>query len=161
MHIFVYFCSMKATLETLKGTPAGAYLEWELKKRGIAKSRLALEVGEYPQTLVAIIKGKRKLSTSLAFRIEKKLGLEEGLLMMLQVFHEIKEEKLRTQKKPDLSKLRRGLFWDTDINTIDWEKYKQAVIERVFQRGDESEKQEIENFYGSETVKRILRNFNE
>lgn len=148
---------MKSELEKLKGIPPGAYLEWLLKKRGIAKSRLALEVGEYPQTLVAMIKGKRKMNTSLALRIEKKLGLEEGLLMMLQVYHELKEEKLRTQEKPDISKFRPNLFWDTRIETIDWTRHKRAVIERVLQRGNDREKQEIEKFYGTAAIAEVIK----
>lgn len=148
---------MEMTLDKLKGVPAGAYLEWLLKKRRIPKSRLALEVGEYPQTLGAIIKGKRNLNTPLALRIEKKLGLEEGMLMMLQVFYEIKEEKLRTQRKPDLSKFGKSLFWDTNINSIDWEKHKRAVIERVFERGDAEEKNEITRFYGQDVIQSILK----
>ena len=147
---------MNATLDTLKGLHPGPFLERELKKRGIPKSRLAIEVGEYPQTLVAIIKGRRKLSTSLAFRIEKKLGLEEGLLMMLQVFYEIAEEKKRAHEKPDVSKFSKSLFWDTNIDSIDWFKHKRWAIKRAFERGDEQDKAEILRFYGHETVDKVL-----
>jgi len=58
-------------------------------------------------------------------------------------------------KTPDLSKLRRVLFWDTNMDTIDWEKYKNAVIIRVFERGDAEEQKEIIRFYGKETVDEI------
>lgn len=148
---------MKMPLDILKGIHPGFVLERELKKRGIAKSRFALQIGEYPQTLVSITKGKRKMNTALSLRIEQELNLEEGFLMTLQVFHEIAEEKKRGQKTPDLDKLRLSLFWDTDIKTIDWIKYKRAVIERVFQRGNDREKQEIESFYGIEIVRTVLQ----
>lgn len=150
---------MNATLETLKGLHPGPFLERELKKRGISKSRLALDVGEYPQTLVAIIKGRRKLNTSLAFRIEKKLGLEEGLLMMLQVFYEIAEEKKRLQGTPDTGKFSKSLFWDTNVDSIDWIKHKRWVIKRAFERGDDQDKAEIVRFYGHETVDAVLHGF--
>jgi hypothetical protein len=42
--------------------------------------------------------------------------------------------------RPDLSKFRKVLFWDTSIEKIDWEKQKRAVIERVFERGNQWEK---------------------
>jgi plasmid maintenance system antidote protein VapI len=147
---------MKMPLEILKGIHPGFFLERELKKRGIAKSRFALQVGEYPQTFVAITKGKRKMNTPLALRIEQALNLEEGFLMTLQVFHEIAQEKKRGQKTPDLSKLGKSLFWDTNINTIDWQKYKRAVIERVFERGDDEEKKEITRFYGEDIIRSVL-----
>lgn len=56
---------------------------------------------------------------------------------------------------PDLSRLRPGLFWDTDINTIDWQGQKRAVIERVIERGSEEEKAEIKRFYGEKAFNKI------
>ncbi|KDN54385.1 DUF6922 domain-containing protein [Flavobacterium seoulense] len=50
--------------------------------------------------------------------------------------------KLRT----DLPQLRPVLFWDTKINTIDWEKQKKAIIKRVFERGNEKEKRKLSIF---------------
>ena len=78
----------------------------------------------------------------LALKIERALGLEEGYLMILQVFYEIKEEKRRQHEneRPDLSRIRRGLFCDTDINKIDWYGQRRAVIERILERGNEEEK---------------------
>lgn len=58
--------------------------------------------------------------------------------------------------KKDLPQLRPVLFWDTKIDSIDWEKHKKAVIKRVFERGNEMEKNEIIRFYGAETVDTIL-----
>ena len=70
----------------------------------------------------------------------------------------MKEEKLRQHSSngtPNLSKLRAGLFWDTDINTIDWQGQKRAVIERVIERGSEEEKVEIKRFYGDKAFNKI------
>jgi len=91
-------------------------------------------------------------------RIGKALGIDEGYFMVLQAYHEIEQEKLRLDnRKPDLTKLSPALFWDTDINKIKWDKYKEAVIRRVFERGDEEEKREITRFYGSETINAVLK----
>lgn len=143
-------------IDLLKGIHPGLFLGRELDRRGISKSRFALQIKEYPQTLVAITIGKRRMNTSLSLRIEKELGLEEGFLMTLQVFYDIAQAKKREQKKPDTSKFGKSLFWDTDIEKIDWLKYKRAVIERVFQRGDEEEKKEIMRFYGEDAVRSVL-----
>src|SRR5690606_13171278 len=104
-------------ISILKGVHPGIVLERKLKERKLAKGPFALSINEYPQTLGAITKGKRGMNTALAMKIERALGLEEGYLMMLQVFYEIKEEKRRQQENssPDLSRIRRGLFWDTDV----------------------------------------------
>ena len=143
---------MENQTSTLKGIHPGFFLAYELKKRGLRKSRFALTVNEFPQTLVAITKGKRKMNTALALKIENALGLEEGFLMILQVYFDIDEEKRKKKIQPDLSKLRSVLFWDTEMDSIDWEKQKNAVIKRVFSRGNEQEKNEILAFYGKKAI---------
>ncbi|MBX2898759.1 MAG: plasmid maintenance system antidote protein [Cyclobacteriaceae bacterium] len=148
---------MNSTLSIIKGIHPGLYLERELKKRQMAKGRFALGLGEYPQTLGAITKGKRSMNTALAMKIEIALNLEEGFLMMLQVFHDIeREKKSHHTAKPDLRKFRRALFWDTDPEKIDWHKQKRAVIKRIFQRGNEREKKEITQFYGRDIIDSAL-----
>ena len=92
------------------------------------------------------------------FSILQALGIEEGFFMTLQVFYDIKELKKQQYKLlPDFSKLRRVLFWDTKMENIDWKKQKNAVIKRIFERGNEIEKNEIIRFYGQEQVKDILK----
>jgi hypothetical protein len=48
------------------------------------------------------------------------------------------------------------LFWDTDINKIDWERQKKAVIERVWERGTEEEQNEIIRYYGMDVVNAVI-----
>jgi antitoxin HigA-1 len=105
-----------------------------------------------------MIKGKRKLNTALALKIERTLGLEQGSLLMLQLFYDINEEnrKEASEYHPNLSILRKALFGDTDILSIDWKKHDKAVIRRVFERGNSSEQEEIIRFYGSEKVKAVV-----
>ncbi len=149
---------MTDTISIIKGIHPGVILERELKLRGLKKGRFALSVNEFPQILNAIIKGKRRMNASLSLRIERALGLEEGFFMVLQAYYDIEQEKLKEIKDyhPDLMKIRPIVFWDTDINKINWEKNKPAVIQRVFERGNEQEITEIIRFYGKEVVRRIL-----
>ena len=148
---------MKSNLQLLKGIHPGFVLERELEKRHLRKGVFALSLQEYPQTLTAITKGKRGMNTSLALKIEEALGLEEGYFMILQVYYDIEQEKKKLNKlRTDLPQLRPVLFWDTKINTIDWEKQKKAIIKRVFERGNEMEKKEIIRFYGDKTIDTIL-----
>ena len=148
---------MKSNLQLLKGIHPGFVLERELEKRHLRKGVFALSLQEYPQTLTAITKGKRGMNTSLALKIEEALGLEEGYFMILQVYYDIEQEKKKLNKlRTDLPQLRPVLFWDTKINSIDWEKQKKAIIKRVFERGNEMEKKEIIRFYGAKTIDTIL-----
>jgi plasmid maintenance system antidote protein VapI len=140
-----------------KGIHPGAVIDRELKKRNLSQRSFAIALPEHPQSFNAMIKGRRKLNTALALKIEHALGLEEGALLMLQMFYDINVEKRKESSDyhPDLSILRTNLFWDTDIHSIDWNKHDKAVIRRVFERGNPSEKEEIIRFYGSEKVRCI------
>src|SRR5262249_42747853 len=140
----------------------GIFLDGILTKRKIQKGKFAISLAEYPQTLGAITNGKRDMNTPLALKIENALDFEEGFFMILQLYYDIKQEKERHEKslKPDLSKFRPALFWDTNINTIDWNKQRRAIVERVFERGNDLERKTIEQFYGKKAIDNILQNKN-
>ncbi|MCR8668249.1 helix-turn-helix domain-containing protein [Aestuariibaculum sp. M13] len=149
---------MNKLIEKFKGIHPGFILEHILKKRMIRQRPFALSINEHPQTLNAITKGRRNLNTALALKIEDKLELEEGTLALLQTYFEISQEKEKQKTaSPNLSILRKSLFWDTDISKIDWDRQFKAVIQRVFERGNEAEKAEIRRFYGSKKVDTVLQ----
>ena len=148
---------MNSNLNILKGLHPGLVIERELKKRKLRKNSFAQKLQEYPQTLTAITKGRRGITTSLALKIEKELGFNEGFLMILQVYFDIEVEKKKLiQNTPNLKIIRPVLFWDTKFENIDWIKQKKAVIKRVFERGNEDEINEIKRFYGDATLNEIL-----
>lgn len=148
---------MIETALLIKGIHPGIYLERELKKRGIAKGQFALAIREYPQTLVAVTKGKRRMNPPLALRIEQELNLDEGFLLTLQALHDVEKEKKRRSSDlvPNLSRFRPTLFWETDIYKLNWEAHKHYIIRRVMQRGNRHEQQEILRLYGEKTIQRI------
>jgi len=85
------------------------------------------------------------------------MGLEEGILAILQTYYDIRIEKEKQQTEtPNLALLRNSLFWDTAIEHIDWKKQYKAVIKRIFERGNETEKSEIIRFYGKQKVDDVL-----
>jgi plasmid maintenance system antidote protein VapI len=148
---------MNTYIEKYKGIHPGIILDRELKKRALLKRPFAHSIGEHPQTLNAITKGKRKLNISLALKIEKSLGFEEGTYVFLQTYFDIKEENQKQEKQtPNLEVIRKSLFWDTNLLQIDWQKHYKSVIRRVFERGNDQEKHEIVFFYGNEVVNKAL-----
>ena len=147
---------MQDQISIIKGVHPGIILDRELKRRKLPKGRFALEINEYPQTVVAVTKGKRRMTPALALKAEKELGLEEGYFMTLQDWYDIKKEKEKNRRIPNLSKLRPALFWDTNINSINWDTQKARVVKRVFERGSLAEKKEIVRFYGHQTIREIM-----
>ncbi len=148
---------MDQIVEKYKGIHPGLVLERELKKRDLKKGPFAIAMQEYPQVINEITKGRRGLTPGLSLKIDKVLGLEDGTMFILQAWYELKKEidKNASKKHPDLSILRKALFWDTDINKIDWERQYRAVIQRAFERGNDEEKREVLRFYGEDKVKAI------
>lgn len=144
---------MDKRIDILKGIHPGMFLARELSNRKLKSGQFAESIGEHPQTLSAIIRGRRSMNTPLSLRIEQSLGLEEGFLMILQIFYDIEQEKRKQPANiPDITKFRPALFWDTAIEQIDWQAHRRYVINRVFERGDESEIAEIIRFYGKDQI---------
>jgi hypothetical protein len=86
------------------------------------------------------IKRKWDMNTAIALKIENAFGLVEDALVILKAYYDIQKEKSLQVKRPDITHLKKSLFSDTDINTINWEKQSNAVIRRIFERGTISEK---------------------
>lgn len=151
---------MEKLIDKFKGIHPGFILERELKKRRLKKGPLALSLNEYPQTLNDITKGKRGVTASLSIKLDQILGLEEGTMLILQAYYEIQKEKDKRNAadKPDLSILRKILFWDTDFDKINWKSQYKSVILRVLQRGNSDEKNELIRYYGQDLVNKVVLN---
>jgi len=152
---------MLPDITKIKGVHPGAVLSRELKKRGMESKQFALSLGEYPQTISAISKGRRGINPVLSIKLGNALGTDAEYFMLLQACYEVEEKQkellLKEQSKPNLELFDKLLFWDTDITQIDWQRQKRAVIRRVFERGTEAEIKEIISFYGEKTVIGILK----
>ncbi|MCD1117529.1 helix-turn-helix transcriptional regulator [Chryseobacterium turcicum] len=146
-----------SSLLKYKGIHPGIILERELEKRSLKKRPFALSIGESAQTINNITTGKRNIPVALALKIERKLKLEEGSIVLLQSYYDIKIEKEKIKESPKLSVLRRSLFWDTEINHIDWDRQYKAVINRIYERGNDDEKNEAIRFYGKIKVEIALK----
>ena len=134
--------TMRSRIDILKGIHPGKIIGRDLKKRNLR---------EHSQTLNAVITGRRNLTVEMALKIEQAFGYEEGFLLLLQTYYEIAEYK-NGQKSRAISgipAIRRSLFWDTDFDTLDWGRYRESVIARVLERGNDTEKAEIARFYGT------------
>lgn len=151
---------MLPEIAKIKGVHPGAVLSRELKLRGLESKQFAISLGEHPQTINAISKGRRGINPALSIKIGHALGTNDDYFMLLQAYFEVERERkklLKNQQKPDLSKLRAILFWDTDINLLDWQKQRKAIIQRIFERGNELEIKEIIVFYGKDIVVKELK----
>jgi plasmid maintenance system antidote protein VapI len=151
---------MLPPVSQVKGIHPGVILDREFKKRGIRKSAFALGIGEYPGIITDITKMRRGMNAALSLKIEKSLGIEEGYFMVLHAYYEVAQAKKKesvNQPRPEISKIRSGIFWDVDIDNIDFLKRDRFVIERVFERGNDTEIREIIKFYGKKKCREIIK----
>ncbi|RYX80416.1 plasmid maintenance system antidote protein [bacterium] len=136
------------------GIHPGLVLERELKKRTLKKRAFAITLGEYPQIINEITKGRRGVPPMLSLKIDQMLKLEEGTFHMLQAHYDLLKAK-KNLKQQDSPSFRKVLFWDTEIEKIDWKKQYKAVIKRVFERGNYEEKIEALRLYGKDKIQEI------
>lgn len=144
---------MNNLIDIIKGIHPGKFIERELKKKNLTQRALAEETGIPFQTINAIIAGRRNLTTEQALKIDQILGYEEGFFAILQTHYDIKQykEKELASIYTEAPQIRKSLFWDADFNKINWAKYKNAVIKRVFERGSKDEIEEITRYYNLST----------
>lgn len=148
---------MEKYLSIIKGIHPGLFIARELSQRQISKSDFARSIGEPPRIIIDLTNSRRKMTDQLAEKIGKQLKIKKNNLIWLQHQYELSRSKDKKETRiPDLSVLRSALFWDTRIEAIKWEKQKKAIVKRVYERGNEAEKKEINRFYGLAKIKRIL-----
>lgn len=140
---------MISVFDIYKGIPIGTIIKRDLKKRGISQIALSRSIGISYKTLNRIINNHRKIENTYAIKIEKILNYEPSLLINLQNYI-IQRDK--NQKSIVLCGttpvIRKCVFWDIDMNKLDWRKNKNFIINRVSQYGNPSEKTAINDFYG-------------
>jgi hypothetical protein len=57
-----------------------------------------------------------------------------------------------------LPKFSRRIFWDVDFDKLDYDKYADFIIERVFDRGDVDDIRQCRRYYGDGKVSEALTN---
>lgn len=135
-------------IKAYQGIAPGSIIAHEIKKRGLSQRTLAETIQEHYQTINAIIKGKRQIPTNTAFKLDKALGYTPGSLLILQAYYIAANYTLPSLKQPPV--IRKVVFWDVDLSSLDWEKHKDFIIERVKERGNEFEKQKVAAYYGEQ-----------
>jgi len=151
---------MLPEIDRIKGVPPGAILARELRNRGIGTSVFAKEIGEYPGIITDITKLRRGISPALSIKLGQKFNVGDDYFLLLQAYYQVKMEKqeqvLRTQETPDLSIIKKYLFWDIRFEDLDFAKRRKFVIERVFERGNDTQIKEIIRFYGKDECIKII-----
>lgn len=151
---------MLPELTKIKGVHPGAILRRELKIQGLKGTELASSIEEHKQTISAILNKRRDINPRLSIKLSKHFNVDEDYFMLLQASYDVKMTAASEMKNtPNLTNIRKVIFWDTTFDKIDWEKNKKAVIKRVLERGNKTEINEIIAFYGKEAISNEIKSY--
>jgi len=126
----------------------GKVIANEMARNGLSQRDLAAITGEHYQTINAILAGRRKISLPLSVKMDEALHLVRGFTSQIQLFYLLQhlENDGRIVEIPH-PKIRKVVFWDTDMNLLDWTKNKDFIIKRVRERGNKEEINQTEKYY--------------
>ncbi len=143
---------MLPTIDKIKGLHPSIILKRELTRKNIKSSELANSVDEHKQTISAILNQKRGINPKLSIKLAHFFNIDEDYFSILQASYDVKELMTEQKKTPNLNKIRKVVFWDTTFDKIDWQKNRKAIIQRILERGNETEIKEIISFYGKKII---------
>ena len=148
----------------LSNIPCGAVLQRIMTKEGISQSQLAERSGIVRQRICDYLANRRRVTVEASLNLEKALSISIcGFFYRIQANHDIytcMQEQAKSYR-PNLTVYRKALFWDTDMEKLDWDKNKQWIIRRAFEYGNEEEMLETIRFYGKECVCAMLSTIND
>ncbi len=156
---FIFAANMYEQYLKYNSIPAGAVLRRILKKEKISQKQLSDKTGIITQRINDLINNKRRFTIETSAIISEILPVPHiGYFYLLQSHHDIYQyAKAQAHLPTELSSIRKTLFWDINIETLDWEKHKCWIIQRIFEYGNDDEVTAIIKLYGIQMVKDTLR----
>lgn len=135
--------------------PVGDILKRILLKLDLPQRQLAVKANELPQRINDVIAGRRRITIEQSLKLEKALNISiDGFFYKIQANHDIYLATLndRLANRPDIKQFRKSLFWDIDINKLNWTENRRWVVQRIFEYGNDREIKAVINFYGASQV---------
>ena len=139
--------------------PCGAVLDRIRTKKHLTQRELASRSEITYQRINDFIANRRRISPENSLKLERALGVDyQCFFYQIQTNYEIfvATNHLSEQSQPDKSKYRKALFWDTDFDTLVWQRNSESIIQRVFEYGNQGEIEETIRFYGKDKVANVL-----
>lgn len=138
--------------------PAGSVLQRILRKEKVSQKKLSDQTGIIPQRINDLVRSKRRFTIEMSATLAKFLSLTDpGYFYRIQCNHDIfMFMELHNHQPVNCSQFREALFWDIEASTLDWNKHKRWIIQRVFEYGNDAEVETVIEHYGSQAIKDTL-----
>ena len=135
-----------------------------MSKEHLTQRELANRAGIPYQRINDVIANRRKISPEVSLNLEKALNIDHHCFFyQIQTNYEIFTAIAQQSElsHPNLSLFRKALFWDTDIEKLNWQKNSKWIIQRVFEYGNYSEITETIRFYGKDLIIKELQSIHD
>ncbi len=157
---------MTRCFDTYKDIPLCLIIKKDLRKRKLSQKDLARIIGVSEDELNHALNGKSCFSKQQAASIDRFFGYEESFTIRLQMIATSKKSKVDSKKlnskidsvntsedNPSLDyeipMVRSCVFWDIDMQSLDWIRHQKFIERRIAQYGNQEEKIAIARFYSS------------
>ena len=142
----------------------GAVIKYLMEHSDITGRELAKKSGLPPQRISDYTNNRRRITAKISFALEQALNIDKrGYFYLIQSHHDIYTASKKTERwqTPNLSNISKHVFWDSDINKIDWQANRKHIVQRAFEYGDALTINELINFYGKTTIEQLLSQITE
>ena len=73
------------------------------------------------------------------------------------VCYKVETQYIEIGNKEGIIRLRKSLFWDVPSHTLDLDRNKRLILERVFSRGNIDEFRSVNKYYSKEEIREAVR----
>ncbi len=152
---------MLPELDKIQRTPPYALIPWLCKRLKMTLEELSERSGIAMDFFQEILDNKHEIDTCLSEKLAEGFQIEDKTYFykVQQSWNKELEYQRQPKPTPNLENIRPIVFWDTIFDQIDWIRSEKWTIRRIFERGNELEKQEIISFYGKEKIIDTLLHF--
>lgn len=143
---------MTRRYEIYKDIPLNLIIKKDLKKKKLSQKVLAQILGMSYRSLNKAINGHRYFTKEEGDRIDSFFDYETEFIIRIQGVKKESQKTFLTLDKStrnSIPQVRACVFWDIDINKLDWIKHSRFIIERVSVYGNNEEKESVNNYYKS------------
>lgn len=132
-----------------KGIAPGIILARLLTNKGLSQRELADKTGIHYQTINAIITGKRAMTIDQTLELDRVLGFDSGFFAIIQTYHQVEQALTAPPPTHQPPVIRKCVFWDINIDTLNWTRHKDFILARIHERGNPSEIEAVDKYYNA------------
>ena len=138
---------MTRRFERYKGIPVELIIKKDLRKNGLTQRKLAQLLDMSYNLLNSSLNGHRLFKKDEAYRIESLFNYEKNFIIKLQEIRKTAEASCTKNTSLTVPTIRACVFWDVEMNKLDWQRHRRFIVERISIYGSQEEKDKVNDYY--------------